>query len=501
MASMITRILKGRHEGRNFAGVSKSRAELRTQNLQGVIPAGEQSQQAKKYRRDCLELFDKYYEGRQYDDLPPWDIEPGAAYIPVRKRRPRLQFAFAKVLGSRVSGKLVGRNAFPRLVSEGGDKEWEEFIRFVLRVSNLQAMLAEPFRRLTVAGSVFVRFFLSGGSMRVEHYHSKHCYPLFDDAGELVKLTVQYVYEDPQDIDEKGCPRQKWFKMELGQEVDVLYDNPPYKQGEEPLFQVVSEAAHELGFVQGEWFRLSHNRHNDDGDSLIQDILGFIDELNYSLSQSSQAVQYNQDPQLAVKGMTEDEIQNLVRSAMQGWNLGRDGEANFLETSLSGVERADLLRDKVKLHLQDVTRIIMMDPEKMVAQAQSGVALEVLHGPFVELIDEIRPMIQGPLVKLVQKMAFAILKVAQAGGPVPINVPRGWLPQSIDLTPKWQPVFPQTIEDIQKKANLGIQLANATVVSREFVLRWLAADLGIEDIELELDRIAKQPVINPFGTF
>jgi hypothetical protein len=479
--------------------MGKSRAELRVDNNLGVIPVGQMNQSSKKFRRDCLELYDSYYEGRQYAGLAPWDSE-GGVYVPVRKRQPRLQFAFAKVLASRVAGKLVGRSAFPKFVNVD-DPDWAEFIRWILEASNLKAALAEPMRRLAIASSTFVRFYLAGGNINVEHFDSKYCYPEFDEGGELARVMVRYVYEDPKELDEMGRPAHKWFQLELSQDVDRLYDNPRYRQGEEPSFQVVSEAPHELGYVQGEWFRLSKNRHNPDGDSLIQDVTGFIDELNYSLSQSSTAVQYNQDPQLAIKNMTEDEIEGMIRSATKGWNLGKAGEAEFLETTLTGVERAETLRDKVRLNLQDVTRIIMMDPEKLVAQAQSGVALEILHGPFVDLIDEIRPMVERPLVNLVTKMALTVVKLNQMGAPVPVTIPRGWMPQSIALKAEWQPVFPMTVADIQSKANLAIALTNASIASREWALRYLAADLGIDDIENELELIKAQPVINPFGAF
>ncbi len=486
--------------GSRWAGIFKSRTQMRTENIQGVIPVDQMGQMGavKKYRRECLELFDKYYEGTQYDNLPDWDAE--GPYIPIRKRKPRLQFNFAKVLASRVAGKIVGHKSFPRFVNEQ-DPDWEAYIRYIVQGSNLQARLAEPMRRYVSTGSTFVRFYLAEGAFRVDQYHSKYCYPLFDEAGELASITVRYVYEDPEETDERGRPKQKWFQMVLSQDVDTLYDNPPYKQGEPPVFSVAAEAAHELGFVQGEWFRLSENRHNPDAEPLVADILGFIDELNYSLSQSSQAVQYNQDPQLAVSNMTEDEVTTMIRSAMKGWNLGREGKAEFLETSLTGVERAEALRDKVRLHLQDVTRIIMMDPEKMVANAQSGVALEVLHGPFVDLIEEIRPMAQVPLVRLVTKMGIANLMVVQRGGQPAVAFPPGWRPNSVELTAKWQPVFPMTIEDTQKKVNLASTVTTATIASREWALRYLAADLGIEDIEEELGRIAAQPVINPFGAF
>lgn len=484
-----------------FLGIF-SRSDQRVQNNLGIISLNQAAHSSRTVRTDKLEELDRYYENRQYQHLPPWDAGSGKAgsYIPVRKRQPRVVFAFARVLASRIASKLVGRSVWPTFQCEE-DPDFAEFVNFLMRAGHVQTRLLEPMRRMLNSGSVFVRFKYSGGALQLEHYLAKHCYPTFDERGELADMRIQYVYEDQDDKDEHGAPRKKWFKLELGQHTDVLYDNPYFKDNIEPTFEVVGSLAHGFGFVQGEWFRTSEQKFSPDGYSLVEDAIPIIDAINYSLSQSDNAVSYNQDPQLTLKNMTEDEMEGLVRSSMAAWNLGREGEASFLESGLEGVQVASDLRDKFRVHLQDVTRIVLLDPEKALGAAQSGRAMEVLHGPMVDLIEELRPTIEPRLVSLMTKIAAAALMIAQAGGPTPVLIPKGWSPKSISLTLHWPPVFAQTIEDLQKKAQLAITLTNATVFSREWAARWLAKDFGVEDIELELQKVAAQPVINPFGAF
>jgi hypothetical protein len=486
-------------ETRRFAGLV-TRSELRAANNLGVVYAGSALKQ--KFRRPELDIFDAYYEGRAYVGLTPWDQSQfsDGQYIPVRQRCPRIQYEFAKVLAARLASKLVGSRTFPLLKVEE-DPDTETYLQTIKQAARLKAHLVEPVRRMIVAGSSFVRFYVVEGQFKVQCYLSKWCYPEFDGAGNLESIRIQYVYEDESDRDSKGKPKKKWFKLELGKAKDIKYDNPEFNGDTEPRFKVVETVDHDLGFVQGEWFKTSEKTNSIDGDSLIEPVLGFIDELNYSLSQSSTAVQYNQDPQLALTKMDEEDVDKLIRSSAKAWNLGKEGEASFIEAGMTGVEKAMELRDKVRMSIQDVTRIIMLDPEKIVGSAQSAKAMEVLHGPMVELIEELRPMLEKSITSLVLKMAAANIMIDDMGAPSPVQMPPGYKPVSMNVTVQWPEIFPMTMLDLQQKVAIVSSVTGANVISRETAMKWIAKDFGIENIEEELAKIAAQPVLNPFGGF
>lgn len=485
--------------GRDWAS-SASRTMQRVANVLGVIPAGNGAH--KKFRRPELEELDKYYENRQYDHLISWEEANASTeeYIRIRERKPRVIYAFAKVLCQRVASKLVGKDNFPTLLIEE-DPDTQLFLGLVVKHANLPANLLEPVRRMLNAGGGLVRFYVVDGATKVESYLSKYCYPKFNASGELSSVRIQYVYCDPHDRDEKGKAKEKWYRLDLGPESDVLFDNPPYHENSEPEFTPVSTAKHGLGYVQGEWFRTGENKHSPDGPSLIEDIMSFIDEINYSLSQSSQAVGYNQDPQMTIKGMDTDQLDELVRSAQKAWNMGRDGEATFVESTLNGVDKAKDLRDVVKLGIQDVTRVLMLDPEKFAQHAQSGKAMEQLHGPLVELINEVRPWVEKSIVNLTMKIAVTLLLLREQGVEIGMTLPEGWAPKSFNVTAQWPPIFPMTITDLKEKVGVAVAASSANLIARETGTRWLAKDFNIEDIEAEIAKIGAQPVLNPFGSF
>jgi hypothetical protein len=484
-----------------FSG-GTSRMGLRSAQNLGIIST-ENRNKMRKFRDKDLDLLDQYYENRQYDNLPEWDEAADMdEYIPIRKRKPRIIYALPKVLVDKVAAKLVGNSVFPQFTIED-DPDATAFFKAVQDMVGFKANIMEPTKRLLASGSVFVRFYLVEGSMQMEWYNSKYCYPVFDGTGELAQLDVKWVYEDQNDKDQKGNPKKKWYRLSLTQISDILFDNPEYVEGAEPDFKVVEQNDHNLGWVQGEWLRTGKDKFKYDGPSLYADIMDFCDEMNYSLSQTSQAVGYNQEPQLGLNGMDEDEIDKLIRSSQKAWNLGKDGKAAFIESSMEGVKEAEAQRIAGRNKMLDVARVVIHDPEKIVGQASSGKALEILHAPLVELIDELRLMIEPALKNLLIKMGMTLIAMERQGLETALEMPAGYVPSSLNFSVLWPHLFPLTIEDLQKKVTAGAQAANAHILSRETITRWLAKDFGVEDIEEELKKIQGDVELmmaeNPFG--
>jgi hypothetical protein len=479
-----------------------SRGQRREFNNQGITSTPFKLQEKRPVRDARLENLDVYYDSLQYKGKPAWDqIDgPQGEYLPVRMRQPKFKMAFAKTLCQRVGAKLLGASVFPTLKIEDSPDD-EAYLKAIIKEAKLKARLQEPIRRMLGAGSWFTRFYIEDGAFKFQAYPSKHCYPKFQANDDLESITIKYVYEDKTQRNPDGTNVRRWFKMELDAFTETLFDNPEYKPNEEePIFQIVSQVEHGMGFVQGEWWRTAELAEGKpDGPSLYEDILEFIDELNYSLSQSSQAVQYNQDPQLVFSKMTEAEMGDLIRSSAKSWSLGREGDAKFLESDLNGVKTAIELRDKVKNNIQDITRVVLLDPEKIVGHAQSAKAMEVLHGPMKDLIDELRPVVGESFKRLVVKMAVANMMAAKMGIQAPIMLPPGYRPMSLDADIEWPPIFQQTMEDLQKKISVTSSATGSNIISRETATRFIAKDFGIENVEEEVEKVNTQVNLNPWS--
>lgn len=488
-----------RSHGRFFAG--KSRTQERIDNNLGIISAQGMNNAFKRVRCEELDTYDKYMRNEQYDKLMPWDSSDSDTFIPLRQRKPRVIFGLGKRMVDTVAAKLCGEEVFPRFAIED-DPDTEQLIQLVAKAANLQFNVLHAARKAVGCGSSFLRFYVIGATIRLEVYDSKHCYPVFDEEGQLDEIEIRYVFEDEDDLDDKGKPREKWYRMVLGREADIIFDNPHFVAGgETPVFEEVGRADHAFGFVQGTWFRTAPDKHKPDGPALIESCCDLIDAINYSLSQADQAVAYAQEPQLVLSGLDVEEVDDLIKSSQKAWNLGREGKAEFLEADLGGVEKGMELRDKFKQHVCDVARVCLLDPEKIVGSAQSAKAMEVLHGPLLELVGELRQFMGPLIVEVLTKITVTMLMLNARGENLVLTMPPNYTPKSLTLSTTWPPVFPMTMEDLRAKIGVAVQVSNASLISRESVLKWIAKDFGIENVEEEAAKVAAQPVINPFGAF
>jgi len=482
----------------------KSRSQKRAENNLGIKQGTLSGSKNDQFRNDRLDKICQYVESTQYDHLADWDnCDEAENHAPIRKRKPKIIYPFAQLLGERVGSKLLGMSTFPKMdITE--DQDTKDLLDLVVKTSYQKSLLLRAIETFVTHNAVFVRFKIVKGTIKYEYINPKYCYPEFDDADELQKMVIKHVYEDIEDLDDQGKPVKKWYKLELGMMTDTLYDSPEFISGQAPAFQPIKSNQHQLGFVQGEWIRNGYNRFNPDGDgkTIVEKCFDFMDSLNYNISQSDKAVLYGQDPQLIVKGMDEDELDHLIKSSSKGWNLGREGDAGFIEVSGSGVQTAKEHKMDIRKDIQDIARVIMLDPEKIVGSAQSGKAMEILHGPLVELVNQMRPHVERGIIKLNQKSLAALVLMNQRGLPLIFNMPPQYQPTSLDITLSWPPMFPMTTQDKQQLISMFLQLSSGNVLSRETVLKNLLAqipDLDVDDMELELQRVNTQQQFNTFG--
>jgi len=483
--------------GRLFSG--NSRNGRRADGIMGLVH--EPSGRIRKFRSANLHKVQKYLDGTQYDHLAAWRECQDDEYIPVRQRKPRVTFPFAKIFQNRLASKLVGGYTFPALRIED-DPDTEQFLSVISSATFFKAKMLTAAKNLISYTSAFARFKMVEGSVVIENYNPNYCYPEFDARGELIKVEIKYVFESDE-LDSGGNPIMKWFKLEVGQNADVLYDEPEYKADAEPVFNVVENAAHNLGMVQGQWFRAGEGLNGVDGEDepIACQIAGFIDSLNYNLSQSDSAVGYGMEPQLTVQGMDEDEMNTLIKSSSRAWFMGREGEAKFNEVSGSGVTSAKEFREDLMKMASHASQIVFLDPEKMAANAQSGKAMEVMHASLVEAVNELRPWMEKGILSLAQKILAVIVHYQAQGFETDYVTPEGWRPASLDIKATWPPIFPLTIQDMQQVISTGLQMATGNILSRLSVAKWIMAqgvDLGVDDLELEQQLIDGQKQFNTF---
>lgn len=493
-------------KGRMFFGMSRS--EKRANKNLGIIhlPTSGMGVEKKQYRSQVLKTVDSYLFGTQYDGLANWDdsVCDAENYVKLKNRKPKIVFPFAKIFQDRISSKLAGASTFPKFQIEE-DEEADFFVNNVLIPGSFfKAKMQSTAKDLALRTSAFCRFKFAEGNLQIIKYNTNYCYPEFDEAGELESVEIKYVFDTDEVDPQTGKMVKRWFKLEMGKDAEVLYDEPIYHENQEPQFEVAERVDHGFGFVQGEWFRFGDNIHSPDGedDPIIYQMTEFIDAINYNLSLSDQAVNYGTEPQLTISGMDEEDAEKLIKAASKTWLLGREGKAEFLEIGGNGVDNAEKQRDHYLKLFQHMARIVLLDPEKMAANAQSGKAMEVMHAPMVELINELRPWMEKGMIKLLQKISTTIVLLGLQGLETQFIIPRRWQPKSLNIAATWPPIFELTTQDQQQILSIALQAANGNIISRDTALRWLQSqgvDFGVEDFDLEVQKVNTQQQFNTFG--
>lgn len=498
------------------------RSEVKDRLNLEVVAGGEKagtglkrSTTEKSKRWKVLDRYDQYYQSKQYDKLRPWSDqrdETTQAYIPIRKRKPSVIYSLPRLLVERAASKLVGGRQFPQAVVPviGGevtnDELTEQLLALIIKQSKMKVKAVDYAKEFFKSGGVFVSYAVINGVFTLKHYNVKHCSPKFNKlTNELEGVRVQYKYHDEQDIDKNGKPKEKWFRLDIDSQVEVLYDNPEVKATDngDPHFDVVARVQHGMGFVPGQWIVNGESNDTIDGKSILPAILDIADAINYQLSQHDQALTYTLEPQLVFSGMDEHEIDRLVKSATKAWNLGREGQANFLEINGSGLEMSEQFRGNISQKAQDLAKVVILNPEKLEGVYQSGKAMEVLHAPLVDLIHEVRPWFgEYGLVPLLTKMLVTAINLNMRGEELSITFPEGYEPQSMDIDFEWKPIFEPTLQDIQTTVGIATQASTSNIISRRTATKFVAEYFGIKDIELEQKEVIEQPLPpSPFGPF
>ena len=146
--------------------------------------------------------------------------------------------------------------------------------------------------------------------------------------------------------------------------------------------------------------------------------------------------------------MQVDELENLIKSKDKSWSLGQEGDAQFLELSNTGVASAMEVEMHLQRKAQEITRAIMHDPDKIVGAAQSAKAMEVLNGPLVELINELRPMFGKHLIKLVKKIVI-ICNSGDVTNAIKWRIPDGFDIEQDKINLEWGEIFPPSSKHTQ----------------------------------------------------
>lgn len=469
----------------------------------------------------CLAIdeMESHYNGKFYSTGMnareySWDTEivPGTERnktpekVPLSKRRPK-QFNLARYIVDRSAGWLVGGRYFPRLIAEGdpGTQEWIDVLKEALRLPSVWLKAAKQGgkgKTAVVVGKIV------NGYLRVEHLPAKYCLPRFGDDGEtLTYLRLQF--KIPGDmLDEMGIPgvwdpkELYWFRREYTPDAEVnFYPVRVARDGRPPEFVEDPDRTvrHGLGVLAAVWIRNLPSDDPLDGEATYEPVVDLFDPINVMASLAYRSIKKLSDPTLVLEDIKEDDDIDAVLSvgSSAGATISIPGKAKLLEMTGSGQAAAKEWVSEFRQGVATISRVTNPDPEKLAGAAQSGYALEVLHAPLIELVEELRETYGPALVQFVRLMLALVavykLRGGKNGGPGALFLPREEPTAAINpkatLTVSWGRFFAPSLPDIKALIETLAAAVAMGAMSMHTAIAKVCEAFGVTDIEGERARI------------
>jgi hypothetical protein len=488
-----------------------------------------------------LDRLDAYATCRQYDHRKyNWDgnlmgyageadIAPGW-YVPLAHRRPRARFELGKLITRRLTAMALGEDSWPEITVEG-DEEAEDFAKALAEEAKLETHLQEARNKGGACGTAVVSFGFLEGEPRVKVHDAKHMYPLrWKDRENHVLGAVLKAYKYNTTVwGLDGKPKLvDFFYARYWDELqEVVWDPIPLELARSGRWatQVANyRVVHGFGECPVYWAQNLPESEQEDGHSDFDGLTDTFDEVNTLLSATTKGTISNVDPTLVIK---DDPGVNpgVVRKGTDNAIFSKAG-AEYLELKGDAVRAGKEWAEALVRYCLDTAGVVIGDPEKMGAKAQSAQALKMLYLPMCNQADILRVQYGSLIVQLLRGMlrASRLIGNAEPGavettadGRLLQHKPTVVLPPRIDRdeegkpkapvprTPgqseriqlKWPPYFQPTLTDVNQAVE-AVTKAKGQVIGQETAIKFTAGMFGVTDvatemasIEIERDRAAE----------
>jgi len=465
-------------------------------------------------RQAHAEKMEALYLGTQYEAsklAPSWPNLPVGDRTPLRLQKPAVQYDLPELLVNRPTSLLFGEGRAPKVTLQAHDgadtTEVNAWLATIVADAELWFRMLIASRLVAITGACAVTWCVcagesdEGGAFEFEAHRSSDCIPEFDPKkhNRLVRLEKRYRYDREVEKVVDGARRkivEKWWHREewtTAQHI-VYADAPVSPDGKEPTWTVADAVEHGFGFVPAHWVRLEDGLCRDAGGvSHLRGISDVTESIDRTLGQKDRAVFYNQDPERHVFGVpVEQRAAFLGGAGVRFLPPKKEGvETSIVEYNGEGQRVAEEHVQAQRNRVLEVKRVTSHDPDKVLAAARSGAALEVLNRPMVELVGEWRVpfgacvrAILGQILRAIRSGAMARLGVLET--PAPAVIPQG----RVMLT--WGRAFPLTLEDLKVAVETAASMVDAGLCDRETAVRWVATQFGFDDVEEILERLEEE---------
>ena len=426
-----------------------------------------------------LDVMRRVLEGTLYDVLPYEFHEErtaGGEYIPLRRRRPSVRYALARVVVEDSVALLFSEGHFPSVSSP--DEGVRGVLAGVLRESRVNQVMVEAAIRGSI-GSAAILMRILRGRVFFSVLDTVWLTPAWDPEAPDTLVSVVERYKVPgaeliaagYAVPDAGAVY--WFVRRWDAESETWFWPQTVGESGERVVDEGRSVRHGLGFVPVVWIRNLPGGAEPDGACTFRAAVESGIEIDYQLSQAGRGLKYSSDPTLLIKepAVLEGDI---VRGAGNALVVSEKGDARLLEiggtASAAVLEYVRLLRE---LALEGVHGN-RSDASRLGAPA-SGRALELMNQGLVWLADNLRVSYgEGGLLPLCRMVLRASGRFSLIVGGRGVEA----LDDGAALGLVWPAWYPSSSEDRARDAVTLMSLREAELLTSGTVRRWLGSEWG-----------------------
>lgn len=440
-----------------------------------------------------LEIFRRVFDGTLYDYLPyEFQEERNASgeYIPLRKRRPSVRYALARIVVEDSVALLFSEGHFPSI--ESNDPLVRTAANTLADSSCLNAIMIDAALRGSI-GSVAILMRVLNGRIFLDTLDTLYLTPEWDaNAPDMLSSVTERYKVAGSELLARGYEvtdpnANYWFVRQWDRYWELWFEPVPIGA---PLSLRQDDARcvhHGLGFVPLVWIKNLPGGPGVDGSCTFRSAIDTSIEIDYQLSQAGRGLKYSSDPTLIIKEPTGLDP-TLVRGAANSLVLSEKGDAKLLEIGGTASEAVIQYVRVLREYALESVHGNRVDASRL-ATPSSGRALELMNQGLLWLADNLR-------ISYGQLGLLPVLRMMlQAASIYPLSIFGGRLAAlsgTAALSLRWPDWYPPDALDRQRDAAALIALVKARQLSRETALRILASNYDIQDVTGELGRLAAE---------
>ena len=402
------------------------------------------------------DIVDAYFRSCQYQHLRyDWngnyqgyggdaDIDPGW-FVPIKRRQPCATIDLPRVIVSRFTGLLFGRDRWPEVTIEG-DQDAEAYAKALVAVSGLQSKMIEARNLGGAQGTACLSFGFVNGRPQVQGHNCKHVTVLgWAEPDRLRPSSVIECYGYKRRVFEDGKMKDKnfYYARYWDQQREILWEPIPEEVAntDDWVRFTHRQIIHGYGFCPFYWVQNLPDSYQADGESDYHGQCANMDELNRIVSATSRGAISSVEPTLVVK-MDPTMNDGTVKKG-SGNALFSPSGAEYLELSGSSIKAGMEMANAIKQSVLDACSCVVPDPNKVAgSQAMSGEAMRLLYAPMLAKCDLMREQYGNAIVDIIKDMLKADEARTASMMESSSSLKTSYLPVSKDTAPTWSP-FPE----------------------------------------------------------